>query len=76
MRELDDKWLRSAAAADEPLVGNPGGSFEVVKSMRVAPFGMRTVLHLAVVTLVPVFPLTLTMISLEEFVTGLLKIIF
>jgi hypothetical protein len=34
------------------------------------------VLQLAVVTLVPVLPLTLTMISLEEFVARLLKIIF
>jgi hypothetical protein len=75
-RELDDKWLRGDEAAGEPLTGNVGGSFAAVKSMRPSPFGMRTVLQLAVVTLVPVAPLMLTMISLEEFVTRLLKIIF
>ena len=76
VRELDDKWLRGVAPAGEPLAGNVGGSFEAVKAMRPSPFGMRTVLQLAVVTLVPVFPLTLTMISLEELVVRLLKIIF
>jgi hypothetical protein len=73
-RELDDKWLRGGT--DEPLAGSVGSSFEAVKNMRPAPFGMRTVLQLAVVTLAPVFPLTLTMISLEEFVQRLLKIVF
>ena len=76
VRELEDKWLRGVAPAGEPLTGNVGGSFAAVKSMRPSPFGMRTVLQLAVVTLVPVVPLTLTMISLEELVVRLLKIIF
>ena len=62
--------------AGEPLAGNVGGSFAAVKAMRPSPFGMRTVLRLAVVTLVPVIPLTLTMISLEELVMRLLKIVF
>jgi hypothetical protein len=73
-RDFDDKWLRGGT--QEPLVGTVGGSLDIIKSMRPSPFGMRTVLHLAVVTLVPVIPLTLTMISLEEFVKRLLKIIF
>jgi len=76
VRELEDKWLRGGAPAGEPLTGNVGGSFAAVKAMRPSPFGMRTVLQLAVVTLVPVVPLTLTMISLEELVMRLLKIIF
>jgi hypothetical protein len=75
VRELEDEW-RGIAPVGEPLAGSVGGSFEAVKAMRASPFGMRTVLQLAVVTLVPVLPLTLTMISLEEFVARLLKIIF
>jgi hypothetical protein len=74
--ELEDKWLHGVAPAGEPLAGNVGGSFAAVKAMRASPFGMRTVLRLAVVTLVPVIPLTLTMISLEELVMRLLKIVF
>ena len=44
--------------------------------MRLVPFTMQTVLQLAVTTLVPVVPLTLTMISLEELLERLLKIVF
>jgi hypothetical protein len=36
---------------------------------------LSTVLHLAVITLLPALPLTLTMISLEELVDRLLKIV-
>jgi hypothetical protein len=84
VREFDDKWLRGGAPAGEPLVGSGdiqsladlGNAYEVVKGMRFVPFTMQTVLQLAVTTLVPVVPLTLTMISLEQLVERLLKIVF
>jgi len=84
VREFDDKWLRGGAPAGEPLVGSGdiqsladlGNSFEVVKGMRPVPFTLQTVLQLAVTTLVPVVPLTLTMISLEQLVERLLKVVF
>lgn len=53
-----------------------GNSFEVVKDMRWVPFTLPTVLQLAVTTLVPVVPLTLTVISLEELLERLLKLLF
>ena len=84
VREYDRKWLRGGAPPDEPLIGSAdiqsladlGNSFEVVKEMRLVPFTLQTVLHLAVTTLLPVLPLTLTMISLEELLDRLLKIVF
>ena len=84
VREFDRKWLRGGAPPDEPLVGSAdiqsladlGNSFEVVKEMRWVPFTMPTVLQLAVTTLLPVLPLMLTMISLEELLERLLKIVF
>ena len=84
VREFDQKWLRGGAPADEPLIGSAdiqsladlGNSFEVVKGMRLVPFTMQTVLQLAVVTLLPVVPLMLTMISLEELLTQALKMVF
>jgi len=84
VREFDGKWLRGGAPPDEPLVGSAdiqsladlGNSFEVVKSMRFVPFTLQTVLQLAVTTLVPVVPLTLTMISLEELLERLLRVLF
>jgi hypothetical protein len=82
--EFDGKWLRGGAPAGEPLIGSAdiqsmadmGNTFEVVKAMRFVPFTGQTVLQLAVTTLVPVVPLTLTMISLEELLERLLKVVF
>jgi hypothetical protein len=84
VREFDDKWLRGGAPADEPLVGSAdiqsladlGNSFELVRSMRIVPFTRATVLQLAVITLLPVVPLLLTMVSLEELLKQLLKVVF
>ena len=84
VREFDRKWLRGGAPADEPLVGSAdiqsladlGNSFEVVKGMRYVPFTTQTVVQLAVTSLVPVAPLLLTMISLEQLLDRLLKVAF
>ncbi|PWU21605.1 MAG: hypothetical protein C5B48_11080 [Candidatus Rokuibacteriota bacterium] len=83
VREFDDKWLRGGAPADELLVGSGdiqsladlGNSFEIVRSMRVVPFTRDTVIQLAVITLVPVAPLLLTMISLEDLLKRLLQVV-
>ncbi|MGZ8238857.1 MAG: hypothetical protein ACXWTY_13420 [Methylobacter sp.] len=48
------------------------GSFEVV---RLFPFGKAAVLQTAIVTLLPVQPLALTMISLENLVNQLAGIL-
>ena len=81
--EFDQKWLRGGAPLDEPLVGSGdiqslndlAGSFEVVHSMRTFPFGKTVVLQTAVAVLLPVLPLALTMISLEDIVKRLLGIL-
>jgi hypothetical protein len=83
VREFDQKWLRDPPP-NEPLVGSAdvqsladlANSFDVVKEMRFAPFTLTTVLHLAVITLLPVLPLTLTMIPLEELLDRLLQVVF
>ncbi len=84
VREFDTKWLRDGARADEPLVGSAdiqsladlSNSFEVIQSMNLAPFTRNAVVQLAVVTLLPVSPLLLTMVSLEELLGQLLKVVF
>jgi hypothetical protein len=43
--------------------------------MRVVPFTRDTVVQLAVITLLPIVPLLLTLISLEELLKGLLKVV-
>ena len=84
VREFDDKWLRGGAPAGEPLIGSAdiqsladlGNSYEVVRGMRWVPFTGQTILQLAVATLLPVVPLALTMISLEQLLERLLKLAF
>ena len=83
-REFDTKWLRGARAPDEPLLGSSdvqsladlSNSFEVIRAMRFVPFSKETVLQLAIITVVPLAPLLLTMISLEELLRRLLSAVF
>jgi hypothetical protein len=83
-REFDEKWLRGGAAADEPFVGSGdiqsladmGGSYDIITEMKVVPFTLRTVLQLGVTTLLPLAPLLLTIIPLDELVDRLIKLVF
>jgi hypothetical protein len=84
VREFDGKWLRGGAPADEPLVGSGdiqsladlNNSFDVVRGMRVAPVTKDSVVSLGVATLLPVVPLGLTMMPLEELLRTLIGIVF
>lgn len=84
VQTFDQKWLRGGVSPDEPLVGSAdiqsladlGNSFEVVRGMRSVPFTREAVFQLAAITLAPLVPLTLTMISLEELLNRLLKVAF
>lgn len=83
VREFDYKWLRAASLPAEPLVGNAdiqsladlAGSFDVIKEMRLVPFDKAMVLQTTIVALLPVSPLLLTLISLEEIAKTLLAIL-
>jgi hypothetical protein len=44
--------------------------------MRLTPFTLRTLLQLAVITLLPIAPLLLTMIPLDELLERFLKVVF
>jgi hypothetical protein len=82
--EFDAKWLRGPVPGDEPLVGSAdiqsladmGNSFEVARSMSLVPVTRGTLVQLIVVTLLPVAPLLLTMISPEELLGEFLKVLF
>ncbi len=83
VREFDGKWLRSGAQASEPLMGSAdiqsladmGNSFAVVRSMRLAPITRDAVLELAACALVPLIPLLLTVMPVEDLVKKLLGIV-
>ena len=82
-REFDAKWLRGGAPAGEPLVGSAdiqsladlGNSYEVVRTMRIAPITRQSILQVAGATLLPVVPLALTMMPLEELLKKLLGVL-
>jgi hypothetical protein len=84
VREFDAKWVRGGAPADEPLVGSAdiqsladmANSFDVVRTMRIAPVTKQVILQFVVATLAPVVPLVLTMMSLEQLLKTLFGILF
>jgi hypothetical protein len=84
VREFDAKWLRGGAPADEAFVGSGdiqsladlGNSYEVVRTMRLVPITKEAVLRLAAAPLLPLVPLLLTMMPLEELARTLFGILF
>ncbi|MEK2690232.1 hypothetical protein [Bdellovibrio sp. GT3] len=83
IREFQQKWMMGQSPDKETLVGSAdiqsladlGGSFDVIKEMKVFPFNLRTVIQLSIATLLPVAPLLLTMFSLEELLQRLLSMV-
>ncbi len=84
VREFDAKWLRGGAVDDEALIGSGdiqsladlGNSFQVIREIQPFPFGRDTVIRIIVMTLIPISPLVLTMIPLEELIKKLLGALF
>jgi hypothetical protein len=83
VREFEYKWLRTEQTTSDALLGSPDiqsladlyNGFEVIRGMRVVPPTRETVLGLAAVTLLPLAPLPLTVISGRELLERLVKIV-
>jgi hypothetical protein len=83
VRAFDEKWLRGGTV-DEPMLGSGdiqsladlGNSFEIVRGMRIVPVSKEAMLQLGVATLIPIVPLVLTLMPLEELLQKLLGVIF
>jgi hypothetical protein len=83
VRGFDAKWLHGGSLPDEPLVGSAdiqsladlSNSFEIVSSIRLAPISKETVIQFVVMTVVPMAPLVLTIIPLEELLKKLFSIL-
>jgi hypothetical protein len=84
VREFDAKWLRGGAPPNEPFIGaadiqslaDLGNSFEVVQSMRTVPVTRQAVVQVVGATLIPILPLALTMMPLEELLKKLVGVLF
>jgi hypothetical protein len=82
--EFEAKWLHGGAEPGELLVGNPdvssltdmASSFDVLREMRVIPITRDLVVQLVMMTLLPLAPLLLTMISIEELLAQFVRVVF
>jgi hypothetical protein len=81
VQEFEQKWLKGEGAVGETLLGTGdiqsladiGGSFERLATMKVTPIDRRTVLAFAVASVVPLLPVALTIMPLDEIVKVLLR---
>ena len=79
---FDDKWAGGPSSSEGELLGTGdiqsladlGNSYAVVQEMRPVPFGLKDVIRLACAAAAPLLPLALTIFSLDELVTRIIKI--
>jgi hypothetical protein len=84
VRGFDEKWLRGGNPGGEPLLGHSdiqsladmGNSYSFVRSMRLAPVTRDAVLQIAAAVLLPLLPLLLTMMSIEELARRAFGLVF
>jgi hypothetical protein len=82
--EFDRKWLRGGAPDDESFIGSGdiqsladlGNSLTVVRTMRAAPITRNAVLEIGIAALVPIAPLLLTMVPIDQLLKMLFGLLF
>ncbi|HEY7037439.1 MAG TPA: hypothetical protein VID28_01240 [Methylomirabilota bacterium] len=80
-RAFGAKWVRGGGSSDEPLLGTAdlqsladlGNSFEIIRNMRPVPFGLYQALVLLAAAVLPMLPLLLTVLPLDELVLRSVK---
>jgi hypothetical protein len=78
------KWVLGGAPVDEPLLGSSdiqsladmANSYGVVSELRLFPITKQTLIRLVIMIALPLLPLTLTMVPLDEMVGKLFKFMF
>ncbi len=83
-RAFEAKWLQGSPPDNEPLLGSAdiqsladlGNSYEVVRTMRLAPIDTVAVVGTVAAVLLPVAPLLLTVMPLEELLRKMASILF
>ena len=81
--DFDQKWIRGRGngeailgSADIQAFADLGNTYRAVRDMRPVPFSLNDAIRLASAAAVPILPLMLTIMPLEELVTRLFKLIF
>ena len=73
----------SETTAKKTLIGSPDiqsladfrNSFLIVSGMKLVPLGLPNIIYLAAMTLLPVSPLLMTVLSVEQLLDRMLKVI-
>jgi len=82
--DFRQKWVKGSSRPAEPLLGtgdiqslaDMANSFEVVSGVGLFPINKKSLIRLVGAIVVPLLPLTLTVIPLSEIVKSLIKIVF
>lgn len=80
--DFDEKWVHGSTqeeilgTGDIQSLADLANSFAVVREMNLVPFGRGDVIHLIVAAALPLLPLVLTMMPLDELVTRIFQMIF
>jgi hypothetical protein len=82
-RGFEDKWIRGTEPVESELLGTAdiqsladlANSYTVVSEMGIVPFTLQDAIRLTLATAVPLLPLALTVFSVEEVLSGLVKIL-
>jgi hypothetical protein len=86
-RYVDDfrqKWIKKLSENAETLLGTSdiqsladlGNAFNVINDIRLLPYGKQAIIRLGVLLLLPLLPLTLTIVPLKQIIDLLLKLAF
>jgi hypothetical protein len=86
-RYVDDfrqKWIKKPSENAETLLGTSdiqsladlGNAFNVINDIRLLPYGKQAIIRLGVLLLLPLLPLTLTIVPLKQIIDLLLKLAF
>jgi hypothetical protein len=80
---FEEKWLAANGSQSEPLLGTSdiqsladlASDYDVVRAMRLVPFGKTMALRLAILIALPLVPLIFTIVRLDNVLAALLKLV-
>jgi hypothetical protein len=83
VEDFDRKWIHPPAPSTESALGSPDiqtlsdleNHFRTMLDMRTIPVGKKTVIKVAILLVLPLLPLALTVMPLEEILTRLAKFV-
>jgi hypothetical protein len=83
VESFNQKWVQESLPSAELLgtgdiqsLADLGNSYQVIREMRIVPFGLQDISRLAIATAVPLSPLLLTIFSFEELMIRIFKVVF